>query len=168
MPLNYLNFSNPEGTDAVLGRRMTRGASLGSGLLLLGHQGRRGDSQPPASTFLNTQIRNRLVCGPQRMTRRAAATLPSKPGTPRQVGTSPSVQAGPGPGFWVLLARETSPWGYGGREPPGSAAVSGVTFLSGPSRRTLAPHTHSTDEAPRWGHASSHKAMVNQGWVRIK
>lgn len=41
MPLNYLNFSNPEGTDAILGRQMTRGASLGSGLPLPGHQGRR-------------------------------------------------------------------------------------------------------------------------------
>ena len=52
------------------------------------------------------------------MTRQAEATVLSKPGTPRQVGTSPSVQAGPGLGFWVLLAQEASPWGYDGREPP--------------------------------------------------
>lgn len=51
MPLNYLNFSSPEGTDTVLGRQMTRGASLGSGLLLPGHQGRgEGDSRPPVNS----------------------------------------------------------------------------------------------------------------------
>ena len=40
-------------------------------------------------------------------------------GTLWQVGTSPPVDAGPGLGFWVLLALEASPWGCGGSEPPG-------------------------------------------------
>ena len=53
------------------------------------------------------------------MTKQAAATLPSKPRTLWQVGTSPPVDAGPGLGFWVLLALEASPWGCGGSEPPG-------------------------------------------------
>lgn len=74
----------PEGIDAVLGRQITRGASLGSGLSPPGTPGKEGeDSRAPVNRkHVSLTLRSGIgSCVDLHDTRWAAATLPSKPRT---------------------------------------------------------------------------------------